>query len=73
MGTSTVYGVGHCSFVKSPDNSEDWIIYHSKKGAKPGWERDVGMQPFKWNEDGTPDFGVPIAAGIAVPVPSGEK
>lgn len=72
QGTSEVFGVGHCSFVKSPDNSEDWIIYHSKKNTTPGWERDVRMQPFKWNQDGTPDFGQPIPAGQKLNLPSGQ-
>jgi GH43 family beta-xylosidase len=72
-GNAQVLGVGHCSFVKSPDNTEDWIIYHSKKTTKPGWERDVRMQPFNWNTDGTPNFGQAIPAGKAIPLPSGEK
>jgi len=71
-GNSTVYGVGHCSFVKSPDGTEDWIIYHSKKSASPGWERDVRMQPFGWNAEGTPEFGNPIPAGKEIDRPSGE-
>ena len=71
-GNPRVYGVGHCSFVKSPDNTEDWIIYHSKKTTKPGWERDVRMQPFTWNADGTPDFGTPVPAGQKQRLPSGE-
>lgn len=73
QGNSQVLGVGHCSFVKSPDNTEDWIVYHSKKSSKPGWERDVRMQPFTWNADGTPNFGQAVPAGKAIPVPSGEK
>jgi GH43 family beta-xylosidase len=73
QGTPEVIGVGHCSFVKSPDNTEDWIIYHSKKSTKPGWERNVRMQPFTWNADGTPDFGQPIAAGQPLNLPSGES
>jgi GH43 family beta-xylosidase len=72
QGNSQVFGVGHCSFVKSPDNTEDWIIYHSKKSTTPGWERDVRMQPYKWNTDGTPDFGQPIPAGQKLNLPSGE-
>ncbi|MDD2304188.1 MAG: glycoside hydrolase family 43 protein [Prolixibacteraceae bacterium] len=72
QGNSQVYGVGHCSFVKSPDNSEDWIIYHSKKSTTPGWERDVRMQPFTWNADGTPNFGEAIPAGKSINQPSGE-
>ncbi len=71
-GNDKVFGVGHCSFVKSPDNTEDWIIYHSKKTTEPGWNRDVRMQPFTWNNDGTPDFGDAIPAGVAIERPSGE-
>lgn len=73
QGSAGVYGTGHCSFVKSPDNSEDWIIYHSKKSTKPGWERDVRMQPFHWNPDGTPLFGEPVPAGVRLSLPAGEN
>lgn len=73
QGNAKVYGVGHCSFVKSPDNTEDWIIYHSKKSTTPGWERDVRMQPVHWNADGTPNFGEAIPAGQKLNVPSGEN
>jgi GH43 family beta-xylosidase len=72
QGNKSVYGVGHCSFVKSPDDSEDWIIYHSKKDTIPGWERDVRMQPFHWNADGTPNFGQAIPAGKKIKRPAGE-
>lgn len=71
-GNSSVFGVGHCSFVKSPDETEDWIIYHSKKDTVPGWKRDVRMQPFQWNTDGTPDFGEAIPSGTEMKRPAGE-
>lgn len=66
------YGVGHCSFTKSPDGREDWIIYHSKKDSTEGWSRDVRMQPFRWYPDGFPEFGSPAAPGVFIPRPSGE-
>jgi GH43 family beta-xylosidase len=72
QGTQQVFGVGHCSFVKSPDEKENWIIYHSKKSISPGWQRDVRMQPFTWNKDGTPNFGQPIPSGQKMNLPSGE-
>ena len=72
QGNSKVYGVGHCSFVKSPDNTEDWIIYHSKKTNEPGWNRDVRAQTFTWNTDGTPNFGQAIPAGKEISRPSDE-
>ncbi|WP_209330441.1 glycoside hydrolase family 43 protein [Lunatimonas salinarum] len=72
IGNDLVLGAGHCSFAKSPDGTEDWILYHSKKTAQPGWNRDVRLQRFGWHADGSPDFGTPIPAGVAIPVPSGE-
>jgi GH43 family beta-xylosidase len=72
LGTEQVLGVGHSSFAKSPDGTEDWILYHSKKTEKPGWERDIRLQPFRWNEDGSPYFGLPIPAGDLIPLQAGE-
>jgi GH43 family beta-xylosidase len=72
QGNASVFGVGHSSFVKSPDHAEDWIIYHSKKETAPGWKRDVRMQQFYWNTDGTPNFGTPVPAGQRINAPSGD-
>lgn len=71
-GTSTVFGPGHCSFVKSPDGKEDWIVYHALISADSG-ARDVRIQRFTWNPDGSPNFGVPVSAGVPLPRPSGEE
>jgi GH43 family beta-xylosidase len=72
-GTETVHGVGHAGFAKSPDGTEDWIIYHSKTTTTPGWnDRVIRMQKFAWNGDGSPNFGTPVPSGQSVPVPSGE-
>lgn len=73
QGTDQVYGVGHCSFATSPDGTEDWILYHTKKSIQPGWDRNIRLQPFGWQEDGSPDFGIPIPAGVPIRVPSGEE
>ena len=69
--TSNVFGPGHCSFVKSPDGKEDWIVYHAHI-AQGKSQRDVRMQPFTWNADGSPHFGKPVSPGFSLPVPSGE-
>jgi GH43 family beta-xylosidase len=69
--TPSVFGVGHNSFTKSPDGTEDWILYHSKVDASPGWNRVIRMQKFTWNADGSPNFGTPLAPGVSVPKPSG--
>ena len=68
-----VYGPGHNGFFKSPDGTEDWIIYHAAKYQGGGWDRNVRMQKFTWNEDGTPNFGTPVATGTLLKVPSGEQ
>ncbi|MBS4196961.1 family 43 glycosylhydrolase [Lederbergia citri] len=67
-----VYGPGHSSFVKSPDGKEDWIVYHAAKFKDGGWTRNVKMQKFSWNKDGTPNFGKPVGTKTLLRVPSGE-
>lgn len=55
------WGVGHCSFVKSPCQQEDWILFHAKTDREKGWnDRHVLAQRFHWNSDGTPNFGSPL-------------
>lgn len=70
--TDKVFGPGHCSFVKSPDGKQDWIVYHAHI-AKGKDIRDVRIQPFTWNADGSPNFGKPIAPDVSLPAPSGEN
>jgi GH43 family beta-xylosidase len=70
--TETVYGPGHNGFAKSPDGTEDWLVYHAKVDTEPGWNRVIRMQPFGWNADGSPDFGEPVPSGVPLPVPSGQ-
>jgi GH43 family beta-xylosidase len=72
--TDTVWGLGHCSFVQSPDGSEDWIVYHAKSKRKKGWlDRNVRAQKFSWNRDGLPDFGEPAPPGASLSLPSGHS
>lgn len=70
--TKTIFGPGGASYVKSPDGSEDWIIYHSAKKSKSGWDRQINAQPFSWSKSGDPIFGEPIAKGVKIKKPSGE-
>ena len=59
--TEYVWGLGHCSFVKSPCQTEDWILYHSKSSKAHGWnDRDVHAKKFTWTADGLPNFGTPL-------------
>ncbi len=86
-GTSSVISPGHNSFVKSPDGTEDWIVYHSKYVVRgqnlnvlPGVEvnntvdseRRTMAQRFTWTWDNLPDFGDPIPDGQLQDRPSGE-
>jgi GH43 family beta-xylosidase len=73
QSSAKTFGVGHNSFVKSPDGTQDWLVYHSKWSRHDGWQRTVFTQPFQWTAGGLPDFGEPVAAGQALPLPSGEK
>lgn len=70
--TDETFGVGHCCFVPSPDGKEEWLVYHAKRSREHGWQRAVFMQPFKWTNDGVPDFRMPVAPGVPLPLPSGE-
>ena len=68
--TDQVWGVGHCSFVKSLCQSEDWIIYNSKSSPRFGWEdREVHAKRFTWTSDGFPDFGTPLPRSHPVQPP----
>ena len=67
-----VYGPGHNSFVKSPDGTEDWIVYHATSGITDGWNnRKARAQRVLWGDDGLPSFGKPLSTDSAIPVPSG--
>jgi GH43 family beta-xylosidase len=69
--TSEVTGVGHASFTKSPDGSENWIVYHAH--ADPTTfndDRVIRIQPFTFNANGTPNFGQPVPPGQLLTVPS---
>lgn len=71
---SGAYGPGHNGFFKSPDDSEDWIIYHARSlpGGGDGNGRNARIQQFTWNADGTPNFGIPVKIGVPIAKPSGE-
>lgn len=74
-GADGVNGVGHCSFTKSPDDAEDWIVYHVKNRNDSGWSsgRSTFIQKFTWKPDGTPSFGTPAGWGESLAIPSGES
>ena len=66
------YGPGHNSFTTTPDGSKVIMVYHSRNyffrdgvdgNALYNHDRATYAKELKWNEDGTPDFGVPEADG----------
>jgi GH43 family beta-xylosidase len=69
-----IYGPGHNGFFKSPDGTEDWIVYHANTSVSGGCDtnRTTRIQKFTWNADGTPNFGVPLALSAVLTLPSGD-
>ena len=70
-----VLAPGHNSFFKSPDGKEDWILYHANSSPGEGCEnfRSPRAQRFMWRADGTPDFGTPVKANVAIKIPSAKR
>ena len=70
-----VFGPGHNGFFTSPDGTENWLVYHGNNKETDGCSatRSVRAQPFKYKQDGTPDFGTPVPEGQTVVAPSGEN
>ncbi len=68
-----VFAPGHNTFFKSPDGTQDWILYHANSAAGQGCGqlRSPRAQRFSWRPDGTPDFGRPLPTSQPIPKPSG--
>lgn len=73
QSTKETYGVGHSCFIKSPDGSEWWHVFHAKQNREPGWQRSIFIQPFKWSRDNRPLLGRPMPPNNPFPRPAGEK
>lgn len=72
--TRGTYAAGHNSFFRSPDGSEDWILYHAnpEPGQGCGGHRSPRMQKIIWGASGMPDFGNPLPLDTVLVKPSGE-
>lgn len=70
-----VFGPGHNGFFRSPDGTEDWIVYHANDSAQGACDdrRTTRVQRFTWNDDGTPNFGVPVSTETVIDAPSGDS
>ena len=71
---NSVFGPGHHGFFKSPDGTQDWIVYHANSSTSQGCDinRTTRAKQITWNSDGTPNFGIPDALGTVLQSPSGE-
>ncbi|GGN95461.1 glycoside hydrolase family 43 protein [Saccharibacillus kuerlensis] len=60
------FGPGHNSFTRSEDDTQDVLIYHCRNYTEIVGDplhdpnRHTRAQIFTWNEDGTPNFGIPL-------------
>ncbi|HVS53971.1 MAG TPA: glycoside hydrolase family 43 protein [Opitutaceae bacterium] len=70
QATARTWGVGHCSFTRSPDGAEDWIAFHAKRERQPNWDRVIHVQRFDWDDEGRPVFSAPADAGESLAMPS---
>lgn len=71
---NSIYAPGHNSFFKSPDGTEDWILYHANDnpGDGCGGKRKPRIQKITWNDDGFPVLGVPVKTNADLKPPSSE-
>ncbi len=69
VGPPASSGLGHNSFTKSDDDTEDLIIYHGRQEERylvdedyqPLYDagRNASVGKIFWDEDGMPNFSVP--------------
>ncbi|ODM95234.1 Extracellular exo-alpha-(1-_5)-L-arabinofuranosidase [Orchesella cincta] len=70
----SVFGTGHASFVRSPDDSELWMVYHAVDDVNDlGGNRRARIQKLDWNPDNAPRFPPAIGINKPLPAPSGEQ
>ena len=60
-----IFGTGHNAFTVDEDGN-DLLVFHARAYEEivgdplDNPDRHCRVQPFGWNEDGTPDFGRPL-------------
>lgn len=70
-----VFGPAHNGFFTSPDGTENWLVYHANDSTAGGCDdgRTTRVQRIEWNDDGTPNFGIPAATDTVIDAPSGDN
>ena len=71
---NNAFAPGHNSFFKSPDGTENWLIYHANTNSGDGCtnKRNTRMQPFTFDGNGVPDFGEPVSTEAEIQKPAGD-
>ena len=69
-----MYGPGHNGFFKSPDGTQDWMVFHANRNQNGGCDahRQTFVQPVHWDDEGKPVLSPPLVPGEEVAAPSGE-
>ena len=70
---NSAFGPGSPLFVKSPDGTEDWLIYHAGPiGGQTATDRRVRAQKINWTDDGQINLAIPSNPNTVLDLPSGE-
>ncbi|WP_082707841.1 CBM35 domain-containing protein [Paenibacillus sp. DMB5] len=68
------YGPGSPLFLKSEDNTEDWILYHGiPTHGQGGSNRGIRAQRIHWDDNDFINLGIPSNPGTILNRPSGEE
>ncbi|MHA6531490.1 CBM35 domain-containing protein [Paenibacillus sp. BAC0078] len=68
------YGPGSPLFLKSEDNTEDWILYHGiPTHGQGGGNRGIRAQRIYWDDNDFINPGIPSNPGTVLNRPSGEE
>ncbi|RYP14591.1 hypothetical protein DL765_006262 [Monosporascus sp. GIB2] len=70
-----MYGPGHNGFFKSPDGTQDWMIFHANRDSRGSCDayRQTFVQPVHWDCQGRPKLNPPLAPGVEITPPQGER
>ncbi|WP_083609618.1 CBM35 domain-containing protein [Paenibacillus sp. P3E] len=68
------YGPGSPLFLKSEDDTEDWIMYHGiPTHGQGGGNRGIRAQRISWDDNDFINLGIPSNPGTVLNRPSGEE
>ncbi|MGG1516666.1 family 43 glycosylhydrolase [Paenibacillus oryzisoli] len=71
-GNSTILAPGHNGLFKSPDGTEDWMVYHARQAPWNSNDWNWVAHKMTWDANGFPEIFTPDTWGVTVNGPSGE-